>query len=142
MHGRDNSYSVATVHVPITDLLWWSMGSLCSVPLTTLCLSNIAKHNITTGWQRAFRELLIPARNQLTRFNLSYISYSHKTEHRERDNSRKNTREKSYNMIRKTAENYISRNRPVSQIRATSGGLSWTSWKLWQDYSNCYMSWT
>ena len=32
-------------------------------------------------------------------------------------------------------------NRPVSQnlIRAPPGGLSWTSGKLWQDYSNCYM---
>ena len=33
-------------------------------------------------------------------------------------------------------------NRPVSQIRALSGGLSRTSRKLWQDYSNCYMFWT
>ena len=33
-------------------------------------------------------------------------------------------------------------NRPVSQIRAPSGGLSRTSRKLWQDYSNCYMFWT
>ena len=33
----------------------------------------------------------------------------------------------------------ISHNRPVSQIRAPSGGLSRTSGKLWQDYSNCYM---
>ena len=33
-------------------------------------------------------------------------------------------------------------NRPVSQIRAPSGGLSRTSGKLWQDYSNCYMFWT
>ena len=33
-------------------------------------------------------------------------------------------------------------NRPVSQIRAPSGGLSWASRKLWQDYSNCYMFWT
>ena len=32
--------------------------------------------------------------------------------------------------------------RPVSQIRAPSGGLSPTSGKLWQDYSNCYMFWT
>ena len=32
--------------------------------------------------------------------------------------------------------------RPVSQIRAPSGGLSRTSGKLWQDYSNCYMFWT
>ena len=30
------------------------------------------------------------------------------------------------------------RNRPVSQIRAPPGGLSRTSGKLWQDYSNCY----
>ena len=33
-------------------------------------------------------------------------------------------------------------NRPVSQIRAPSGGLSRTSGKLWQDYSNCHMFWT
>ena len=33
-------------------------------------------------------------------------------------------------------------NRPVSQIRAPPGGLSLTSGKLWQDYSNCYMFWT
>ena len=33
-------------------------------------------------------------------------------------------------------------NRPVSQIRAPPGGLSRTSGKLWQDYSNCYMFWT
>ena len=33
-------------------------------------------------------------------------------------------------------------NRPISQIRAPSGGLSRTSGKLWQDYSNCYMFWT
>ena len=33
-------------------------------------------------------------------------------------------------------------NRPVSQIRVPPGGLSWTSGKLWQDYSNCYMFWT
>ena len=30
-------------------------------------------------------------------------------------------------------------NRPVSQIRASSGGLSRTTGTLWQDYSNCYM---
>ena len=30
-------------------------------------------------------------------------------------------------------------NRPVSQMRAPSGGLSRTSMKLWQDYSSCYM---
>ena len=30
-------------------------------------------------------------------------------------------------------------NRPVSQMRAPPGGLSRTSGKLWQDYSNCYM---
>ena len=30
-------------------------------------------------------------------------------------------------------------NRPVSQMRAPSGGLSRTSRKLWQDYSSCYM---
>ena len=34
-----------------------------------------------------------------------------------------------------------SHNRPVSQIRAPSGGLSRTSGKLWQDHSNCYMLW-
>ena len=34
------------------------------------------------------------------------------------------------------------RSRPVSQIRAPPGGLSRTSGKLWQDYSNCYMIWT
>ena len=33
-------------------------------------------------------------------------------------------------------------NRPVSQIRAPSGGLSRSSGKSWQDYSNCYMFWT
>ena len=33
-------------------------------------------------------------------------------------------------------------NRPVSQMRATLGGLSRTSGKLWQDYLNCYMFWT
>ena len=33
-------------------------------------------------------------------------------------------------------------NRPVSQIRAPSGGLSQTSGKLWQDYWNCYRFWT
>ena len=33
-------------------------------------------------------------------------------------------------------------NRPISQIRAPPGGLSRTSGKLWQDYSNCYMFWT
>ena len=32
--------------------------------------------------------------------------------------------------------------RPISQIRAPPGGLSRTSGKLWQDYSNCYMFWT
>ena len=32
--------------------------------------------------------------------------------------------------------------KPVSQIRAPSGGLSRTSGKLWQDYSICYMFWT
>ena len=32
--------------------------------------------------------------------------------------------------------------RPVSQMRAPSGGLSRTSRKLWQDYSSCYMFWT
>ena len=32
--------------------------------------------------------------------------------------------------------------RPISQIRAPPGGLSRTSGKLWQDYSNCYMLWT
>ena len=32
--------------------------------------------------------------------------------------------------------------RPVSQIWTPSGGLSRTSGKLWQDYSNCYMFWT
>ena len=32
--------------------------------------------------------------------------------------------------------------RPVSQMRAPPGGLSRTSGKLWQDYSNCYMLWT
>ena len=32
--------------------------------------------------------------------------------------------------------------RPVSQIRVPPGGLSQTSGKLWQDYSNCYMFWT
>ena len=37
---------------------------------------------------------------------------------------------------------WCSINRPVSQIRAPSGGLSWTSGKLWQDCSNCYMFWT
>ena len=31
---------------------------------------------------------------------------------------------------------------PVSQMRAPPGGLSRTSGKLWQDYSNCYMFWT
>ena len=30
----------------------------------------------------------------------------------------------------------------VSQMRATPCGLSRTSGKLWQDYSNCYMFWT
>ena len=35
-----------------------------------------------------------------------------------------------------------SLNRPVSQIRAPLGGLSRTSGKLWQDYSNSYMFWT
>ena len=33
-------------------------------------------------------------------------------------------------------------NRSVSQIRTPSGSLSRTSWKLSQDYSNCYMFWT
>ena len=33
-------------------------------------------------------------------------------------------------------------NRPISHIRAPSGGLSRTIGKLWQDYSNCYMFWT
>ena len=33
-------------------------------------------------------------------------------------------------------------NGPVSQIRVPPGGLSRTSGKLWQDYSNCYMFWT
>ena len=32
--------------------------------------------------------------------------------------------------------------RPVSQMRATLGGLSRTSEKLWQDYLNCYIIWT
>ena len=32
-----------------------------------------------------------------------------------------------------------SSNRPVSQMRAPSGGLSRTSRKLWQDYSSCYI---
>ena len=32
--------------------------------------------------------------------------------------------------------------RPVSQIRAPPGGLSGTSGKVWQNYSNCYMFWT
>ena len=32
-------------------------------------------------------------------------------------------------------------NRPVSQIWAPPVGLSRTSGKLWQDYSNCYMFW-
>ena len=32
--------------------------------------------------------------------------------------------------------------RPISQTRAPPGGLSRTSGKLWQDYSNCYMFWT
>ena len=32
--------------------------------------------------------------------------------------------------------------RPVSQIRAPPGGLSRTSGKLWQNYSNWYMFWT
>ena len=36
----------------------------------------------------------------------------------------------------------IQCNIPVSQIRAPSGGLSRTSGKLWQDYSNCCMFWT
>ena len=36
----------------------------------------------------------------------------------------------------------LQMNRPVSQIQAPSGGLSRTSGKLWQDYSNCYMFWT
>ena len=36
----------------------------------------------------------------------------------------------------------VMSNRPVSQIRAPPGGLSRTSGKLWQDYSNCYMLWT
>ena len=37
---------------------------------------------------------------------------------------------------------HASCNRPVSQIRAPPGGLSRTSGKLWQDYSNWYMFWT
>ena len=32
-----------------------------------------------------------------------------------------------------------SMNKPVSPMRASPGGLSWTRGKLWQDYSSCYM---